>query len=585
MRAAGLCVLLLLTNCTTTGRPHEQRSASEALAAAVEAWFEEDLRLNPIRATYLGDHRFDDQLGDPASEAHEAQTRAAWQRALAQVQAIDPGALSQADQLTLEVFVYNAQLALEGLEFPRRLLPLSQMDSLVLDLARLGSGQGPQPFVTADDHHRWLRRAGAFPTWVDSAVAAMRDGQAQGITLPRVTMEKVVAQLDTLAVEQLEQSVFFAPLQALDGAERTQLEPEYRRVFEGRVLPALFRLRDFVRDEHLPACRQSVGWSSLPDGERWYAWHAKASTTTALTPEEIHALGLAEVARILRGMDEVRTKVRFEGALPEFFTWARENPAFYFTDPGELIAGYLQLKAQIDRELPKLFSVFPRADYEVRPVEAFRAESAPGAEYQAPSADGTRPGIFYVNTFNLKAQPKYGMQTLSLHEAAPGHHFQIALQQELELPRFRRFGGYTAYVEGWALYAETLGPQLGLYEEPMDYYGHLSDAQLRAMRLVVDTGLHVLGWSREQAIEYMLDNSSMARSDVTAEVERYMVWPGQALGYKVGELRISAMRALVAKTLGARFDLKAFHAAVLTDGSLPMAVLERKLQRFVAERQ
>jgi uncharacterized protein (DUF885 family) len=340
-----------------------------------------------------------------------------------------------------------------------------------------------------------------------------------------------------------------------------------------------------LRDEHLAKCRTTDGWSALPNGAAWYAWTVRHSTTTTLSPGEIHALGKREVARIVSEMDGVRQKLAFKEPMPKFFTWARESPEHSFKTPDELLAAYVTLKARIDAALPKLFASFPKAGYEVRPVEAFRAESAPGAEYQAPSADGTRPGVFYVNTFNLKAQPRYGMETLSLHEAAPGHHFQVALQQELDLPRFRRFGGYTAYEEGWALYAETLGPALGLFETPMDYYGHLNDAQLRAMRLVVDTGLHAEGWTREQAIRFMLDNSSLAESDVVAEVERYMVWPGQALGYKVGQLRILELRKRAEMALGDRFDVKAFHAAVLSDGALPLTILEQKVDRFIAERR
>jgi uncharacterized protein (DUF885 family) len=414
---------------------------------------------------------------------------------------------------------------------------------------------------------------------VNSAIAAMREGQARGVTLPRAAMVKVLEQVDALAQPELEESVFWKPLLKMEPDLRAQLEPEYRRVFGGEVMPAIVRFRDFIRDEHLDKCRTTVGWSALPDGVRWYAWEVKHSTTTDLTPDEIHELGRKEVAKILSGMEGIRREVGFKGSLQEFFVWARENPALYFDSPDKLLDGYRQLKKRIDSQLPRLFSTFPRADYQVRPVEAFRAESAPGAEYQNPSLDGTRPGVFYVNTFNLKAQPRYGMQTLSLHEASPGHHFQISIQQELDLPRFRRFGGYTAYEEGWALYAETLGKQLGLYTDPMDYYGHLSDAQLRAMRLVVDTGLHAKGWTREQAIRFMLENSSMAETDVTAEVERYMVWPAQALGYKVGQLRILAMRKRAEDALGPKFDIRAFHAAILCDGSLPLSVLEKKIDR------
>ncbi len=563
---------------TTTAMP----SAAEQLQKAVEDWFDEDLRQNPFRATYIGDHRFDDRFGNPASPEYLEQMRANWTKALTAVRVIDPAQLSPAQRLTREIFIYNAEDALEGLKFPGRLLPMNQLDNLVLDFAKFGSGEGPQPFETEKDHERWLSRAAELPAWVDAAIAAMTEGAGHQVTLPKVAMSNVVEQMADLAKEPFAKSLFAAPLKKLDDATRARLEPRYVETFDGKVLPALKKLAAYLRDGHLGQCRTTDGWSALPGGKDWYAWQVRHFTTTTMTPEEIHALGKAEVARIVAEMDGVRQKLGFKQPMPKFFAWARESPEHFFKKPDELLEGYRRLKTTIDAGLPALFSVFPKAAYEVRAVEAFRAESAPGAEYQQPSADGTRPGIFYVNTFNLKAQPKYGMETLSLHEAAPGHHFQVALQQELDLPRFRRFGGYTAYEEGWALYAETLGHDLGLFKTPMDYYGHLNDAQLRAMRLVVDTGLHSQGWSRQQAIDFMLANSSLAESDVTAEVERYMVWPGQALGYKVGQLRILAMKKRAEEAMGKAFDVKAFHKAVLEDGALPLTLLERKIDSLVA---
>jgi uncharacterized protein (DUF885 family) len=298
--------------------------------------------------------------------------------------------------------------------------------------------------------------------------------------------------------------------------------------------------------------------------------------------DEIHQLGLAEVARIRAEMTAVKDQVGFQGDLAAFFEHLQDDPKFYFNSEQELLDAYRDVKRRIDALLPKLFVDFPKADYEIRAVEEFRAASAAGASYQAPSADGKRPGIFYINTHNLRAQPRFGVETLSLHEAAPGHHFQIAIQQELtSLPRYRRFNGYTSYSEGWALYAESIGKELGMFTDPYQWYGRLSDEMLRAMRLVVDTGLHSRGWTREQAIRYMLDNSSLAESDVTAEVERYIVWPGQALGYKLGQLQITALRARAQSALGPAFDVRAFHSQVLRDGALPMDVLGAKIDRWI----
>ena len=404
-------------------------------------------------------------------------------------------------------------------------------------------------------------------------------------------MAKVLPQIEAMIVAEPGDSLFFAPVKAfpdaVGAADRERLEAAYLAAIRDEVTPAFVRLRDFVRDEYLPATRSTVAWSALPDGEAWYAFYAQEHTTTTMTAEEIHQLGLSEVKRILGEMDRVRQTVGFEGDLEAFFEFLETDPQFYFTKGEDLLQGYRDLKLRIDAALPRLFSVFPKADYEVREVEAFRAQSAAGASYQAPSADGSRPGIFYVNTFNLKAQPKFGMETLSLHEASPGHHFQVTIQQELEdLPRFRRFGGdYTAYVEGWALYAEYLGKELGLFTDPYQWFGRLNDEQLRAMRLVVDTGLHAKGWTREQAIRFMLDNSTLAESDVESEVERYIAWPGQALGDKVGDLRIQAMRRRAEAELGPKFDVRDFHREVLSDGAVPMGVLEAKIDRWIAARK
>jgi len=582
MRPLAAALLLLLSACATAPAVVLPRTEGEKLRAAVEQWFEEELRLNPVSATYLGDHRYDDQFGNPASLEHERGVSRACEDGLARVRAVDPAGLSAADQVTRETFIHDCTTRLVSLRHPGRLLPLNQMGNPVLTLAMLGSGEGPQPLEDRQGHEAWLRRAAGVVPWVDSAIAAMREGQAVGITRPRVVLQRVVKQLDGLLEGPLEQSLFLRPLEKVPaGLERERLATAYRETFGQEVLPAIARLRDFVRDEHLPRARESAGWSALPGGAGWYAAAVAASTTTSeLSPADIHALGLKEVARIRAEMEQVKAQVGFPGDLQAFFAHVRTDPRYFFDSPEALLAAHRALKQRIDAALPRLFTRFPRADYEVRPVEAFRAASAAGGEYQAPAADGSRPGIFYVNTHDLKAQPRYGLETLSLHEAAPGHHFQIALQQELDLPRFRRFGGYTAFSEGWALYAESLGKELGLFQQPMDYYGRLNDEQLRAMRLVVDTGLHALGWSREQAIRYMLDNSSLAESDATAEVERYMVWPGQALGYKVGQLRMTALRARLQERLGARFDVKAFHAVMLEDGQLPLAVLERKLERW-----
>jgi uncharacterized protein (DUF885 family) len=580
---AVIAAALALASCAAL-RPSPPEAELEGL---VEAYFDEWLALNPTTATEIGDHRFDDRLELSPTLAHETASVALESRYRTAVEAIDPAALDDDARLTRELFLYGRDMALERRRHPRRLLPISQFDGgLATDIALYGSGIGAQPFGTIADYDHWLARAGRFPRWVDAAIVAMREGMSRGIVHPRAVMAKTVPQLASLAATDVETSIFYGPVGLMSkdwpAAERDRLEAAIRTLIEQQLNPSYRRLADFIRDEYLPACRETVGWGALPGGADWYASEVRRHTTTALVPADIHAVGLAEVGRIRAGMEDVRREVGFEGTLAEFFRYVQEEPAFYFERPADLLAGYMRLKKQIDPELPRLFAVVPKADYEVREVEAFRAASAAGGSYHGASADGTRPGIFYVNTHNLKAQPIFGMETLSLHEAAPGHHFQVSIQQELTgLPRFRRFERNVAYVEGWALYSESLGRELGLFTDPMQWYGRLSDEMLRAMRLVVDTGLHAEGWTRERAIRYMRDNSSLAMTDIEAEVERYIVNPGQALGYKIGDLRIQALRRRAEETLGAHFDVREFHSAVLTDGALPMEVLERRIERWI----
>ncbi len=582
-----LSAALLLQACAAT--PRETPEAG--LQRLVETYFDESLALNPVFTTWIGDHRFDDQLEMTASPEYEAATTALESRYRDAVAANDPAALDEGTRLTREVFLYGRDRARERNRHPNRLLPISQFDGgMATYIVLFGAGGGAQPFEMIEDHDRWLSRARQFPRWADGAIAAMREGMAKGVVHPSVVMAKVLPQLETLIAPDEESSLFFGPVALISAdwpaAERERLVRAYRVLIEYELNPAFRRLADFVRDEYLPACRDTVGWYALPNGAAWYASEVRHQTTTTMTPAEIHAIGLSEVARIRAGMEGVMREVGFEGTLADFFRYVQQEPAFYFDNTADLLAGYQRIKRQLDAELPRLFSVMPKADYEVREVEAFGAASAAGGSYASGTPDGSRPGVFYVNTYNLKAQPIYGMETLSLHEAAPGHHFQVSIQQELTgLPRFRRFEGNVAYDEGWALYAESLGRELGLFTDPMQWYGRLSDEMLRAMRLVVDTGLHDQGWSREQAIRYMQDNSSIAATDIEAEVERYIVVPGQALGYKIGDLRIQGLRRRAEEALGARFDIREFHAAILTDGSLPMAVLEAKMARWIESRR
>ena len=564
---------------------------SAALHRLFEDYFERQLQLNPLLATFIGDHRYDDKFTNNISPEHIAIALEVDRKALEDAQKLAARSLSDADRLSVEIFMFDLHASIDGAKFPGELVPINQFQSLPTLMPVLGSGSSAQPFATAADYDRFLARMRDYIVWSDQAIVNMRKGLAQNLTYPRVLMEKVLPQLQDVIAADPQASLFYAPLKnfpdAVAPADRTRLQAAYRDAITKEINPAYQRMHDFIRDQYLQGARTQVGWSTVPNGGEWYAYLAKLSTTTDLTPDAIHTLGLKEVARIRGEMEQVKTQVGFKGDLAAFFKFLQDDPQFYYDNGPALIQGFRDLKKNIDAKLPKLFNDFPKADYEVREVEPFRAKSSAGGFYQSPSADGSRPGIFYVNTYNLKAQPKFGMETLSLHEAAPGHHFQIAIQQELEeLPRFRRFGnGYVAYQEGWALYAESIGKELGMFTDPYQYYGRLSDEMLRAMRLVVDTGLHTKSWTREQAIKYMLDNSSMAPSDAESEVERYIAIPGQALGYKIGQLRIRELRNKAQAALGSRFDVREFHSVVLRDGSLPLSVLEAKIDRWIAAKK
>ena len=560
---------------------------SERFHQWLDAQWELTLQRQPILATSLGDPRYNDRLVNTTTAAYRAQARRELQQTLKALAGFKKDKLDAKDRVSYSMLKLDLEQSLAGERFPEWMQPISQIGGVPSFLAQLGTGQSIQPFKTTQDYDNWLKRLSLAVPVLDGTIANMREGLKAGVTQPRAVMEKVLPQLTALAVAEPEASLFWGPIKnfpdAVPAADRERITAAMRQLLATQVLPAYARLLAFVRDEYTPKARTSTAWSALPDGKAWYAQRVRQSTTVALTPDEIHAIGLKEVARILGEMEAVRKQVGFPGDLRAFFKHLQDDPKFYFSKPEDLLAGYRDLQKKINGLTPKLFDIAPKADYEVREVEAFRAESAAGASYEQPSADGSRPGVFYVNTFNLKAQPIFGMETLSLHEASPGHHFQISIAQEdTHLPAFRRFGShYTAYVEGWALYAESIGKELGLFTDPYQWYGRLSDEQLRAMRLVVDTGLHHKGWSREKAIQYMLDNSSMAESDVVSEVERYIVWPGQALGYKIGQLEITKLRAEAAAALGAKFDVKGFHRVVLTAGQVPLPVLRELVMEWV----
>ena len=554
----------------------------------VETYFDQYLALNPIYATGLGDHRFDDRFGDYASMSWIADSLGVEQESLEKLQAVDPRQLSGEDLVTYEAFKRQRELNIGGYRYPSELLAINQFDSWPNTFAQLGSGKGAHPFRTTRDYDNFLARMDGFVAWVDQAINNLRAGVGKGVVLPQVVVERTLPQLEAFGrLEDPQQSVFWQPLLNFPAgptvADRNRLLRAYDAKLRTKVLPAYRRLHDYLAQEYLPKARTTAGWSDLPSGDLWYAYLVRYHTTTELTPDEVHELGLREVARLRANLAGLQGALGVGGEPRAVFDAMRADPRFQFREPRALLAGYESLRARVDAGLPALFQRRPKAAFEIRPVEDFRAASASAASYRPPSADGARPGIFYVNTYDLGSRPSYAMEALYLHEAVPGHHYQIALAQEApNLPRFRRFGWDTAYGEGWALYAESLGSELGLYADPYSQFGALTMELWRAARLVVDTGLHAKGWERQRAIEYLRANTALGEADIAAEVDRYIAWPGQALAYKVGQLKILELRREAQARLGERFDLREFHEQVVGSGSLPLPVLEAKVRRWIS---
>ena len=553
-------------------------------------YWEALLKLNPLQATFQGDNRYNDQMPDFYSAEFRKQSHDFTRGWLDKAQAIGSDGLQGQDLISYEIFVRDAKESLEGEQYPDWMLPVDQMGSIATFAAQLGNGTGAQPFKTVKDYDNWLARGDRIPVLVDSIIADMQAGIAAGVVQPKALMVKVVPQYDAIIKDKPEDSLFWGPIANMpkdfSAADKARLTDAYRAMIGDRMMPAFRKLRAFIANDYLPKTRDSVGLNQLPNGDAWYAYKVRATTTTDLTPAQIHQIGLDEVARIHGEMRKVMQQVGFKGSLQDFFEHMRTDKQFEFKSEDALLAYYRGLEAKVMKGVPSQFSLLPKAGFEIRPVEAFRAKSAAGGEYQSPSEDGSRPGIFYVNTYDLPARKTWDAEDLFLHEAIPGHHFQLALQQELTgVPAFRRFGGNTAYIEGWGLYAESLGKDLGVYETPYDYFGYLQNELWRAIRLVTDTGLHSKGWTREQVIKYMLDNSAASETDATAEAERYIAWPSQATAYKIGELKIQELKKKAQAQLGDKFDPREFHAEILKDGALPLSVLNDKVDRWLASKQ
>lgn len=568
-----------------------QAREGERLKALFAASDEAGLKRNPLNGIFRGDLRYADRLGDYLTDAHTAAELAAAEADLKGLQAIDRAKLSPVDQIAYDVFDNQTRIALRGFEPALlrldRFRPADHFSGFQTFYPQFASGGGAAPFATLVDYENNLKRNAEYAQILDRAIGRFREGIAAGVVHPRLVVENMIGQFDALIAQGVEGSTFYAPVKtfpaAIGAADQARLRAAYAAQIRDVILPAETRMRDFLRTTYLPRARTTVGLSALPGGAQLYAYLIEANTTLPLGADEVHRLGLSEVARIRREMEAQKARVGFKGTLAQFFTYMRTDKRFQPTTREQVGEGYREIGKRVDARIREQFALIPRSPLEIRPVPAFKEKTDAGGSYEQGTPDGARPGVFYWNGYDLPSRYLWTMETLYLHEAVPGHHFQISIAQENEaLPAFMRFGGNNAYVEGWALYAESLYAELGIETDPYQRMGGLNDEMLRAMRLVVDTGIHTKGWSRDKAIAYMLANSPMGRTDATAEVERYIAIPGQALGYKLGQLTILRLKAKAKAALGARFDPRAFHAQVLDTGALPLPVLEKKIDAWIA---
>jgi len=573
--------------------PASEQSEHDQLHALFADSDARELALNPLSRLFRGDDKDADRLGDYLTDAQFLASRTDTQLNLALLALIDRSKLNQTDQLAYDVFKYQQEQALRGQTDELRALtevrPVNHFSGFHTFYPTFASGQGAAPFKTLANYEDNLSRHDDYIVITDRAIGKFREGMKSGVLETRLTIDRVIKQLDTQLAIPVEDSQFMGPLKVFpDGfsqADRDRLTAAYKAKTND-IYKAHERLRDFLRDEYLPVARENVGLSQMKGGEKLYALMIEQTTTLPLTADYVHNLGLSEVARIKGEMEKLKAEVGFTGTLGEFFDFVRTDAQFKPESREALTQSYYDIGKQVDAKIGDYFSLLPKSDLKIQPYDPAIEQFSAGGSYQQGTPDGSRPGTFYFNAYDLPSRLTTGNVTLYLHEGAPGHHFQISLAQENDaLPAFMRFGGNTAFVEGWALYAETLGYEMGFFDDPWNRYGTLQDEQMRAMRLVVDSGIHAKGWSREQAIDFMLENSGMTRTEVVAEVERYIAIPSQALAYKIGALKIQELRQRAAQALGDGFDIKEFHAQVLNTGALPLAVLEEKIDRWIAAKK
>ena len=563
---------------------------SSDVAKTLRELFEEDwqwwLEQHPELATHLGDHRYNDRLTDLSFEALDLRKKHQ-REMLDRIEQIDRSQLDGQDLISYDLFLRNKQIEVEEQRWPVELAPIMQIDGPHLSLPHLAAST---PFRNRKDYDDYLARLAAYPGHIDQVIELMRRGIERKWVMPAIALRSVPAQIEAQIENDGANSPLLKPFQELPRdlplGEGERIAHEGRRRISKHVIPALDRLSRFIKETYLPACRSDIAVSSLPDGEAFYAFAVRRHTTTDLTPRQIHEVGLQEVGRIRGEMEAVIEQVGFRGSFQEFIRYLRTDPRFYFDAAEDLVRAYRDISKRADARLPELFAELPRNPYGVREIPAYEAPAQTTAYYHPGAADASRAGYYLVNTYKLETRPKYEMEALSLHEAVPGHHLQVSRAQELsDLPEFRRNAVYTAYVEGWGLYAESLGYEMGFYGDPYSKFGQLTYEIWRACRLVVDTGMHTFGWTRQQGIDLMKEKTAKTENDIIIEIDRYIAWPAQALAYKIGELKIKELKARARRELQERFDARRFHNALLDDGPLPLDLLEKRVDQWIANQK
>jgi uncharacterized protein (DUF885 family) len=577
---AMILLSLLFANCKS-----EEKTGD--INTIVTSYFNDKNALNPLEATQNGQNQFNDQLAFEMTDSHRKRQANFYDKYEKELANIDTTSLSDEEKNSFDIIAWEVSIGKDLLKQNANLTPIHQFWGTHLTMGQFASAESAQPFKTEKDYQNFLKRMETYSVWIDSAIVYMKKGIQEKVVLPKALAEKVVPQFEDIITPNVEDNLFYSSCKKFPTdfteAQKSNVSKQYAELINTKLTPQFQKFIAFMKAEYVPACRATSGIGSVKGGNDLYKVYVKQWTTTDKTPEEIHELGLQEVARLKAEMEKVKTLVGFKGTIVEFFDHVRNRKELKpFQKPEEVIANFEKIHKIITPNVNKFFSLQPKTPFRIKRTEAFRENTA-SAEYVQGSADGTRPGTFYVPIPDVTSYNYYGDEDLFLHEAIPGHHFQISLQQEnQQLPDFRKFNWFGAYGEGWALYTESLGKELGLYNDPYQYFGMLGNEMHRAIRLVVDTGIHSKGWTREQAIKYSLDNEAESEASIIAEIERYMAIPGQALSYKIGQLKILELRQKAQDKMGSKFDIKVFHQKVLESGVMPLALLEKKVNNWIA---